>query len=207
MIQTYRNKQGEVVVNCIDYDYYHFSQPNKSILDLAEFKNKEWNLFFIKKYIPLYLLDQLEIKYSTSLSEGGNNYVILKNFPYIQGNRSIYYDGEYFNPANIRTGTVMRFEQFIRFINFMLPTPNQEEMDFIYASWGQNEVFPFTLVCTYNIYYFFHHCTKIIGYPAGDSPEQRWLSILYYDYKVDGRFIDLYIESTKKKLFNNDKSK
>lgn len=207
---------GITEAKIMQYDYYHPSQLSAADLNgifLGDngFKSIDWNIHFVKKHIPLYILDHLKIKYSTGLKTGDNNYVLHRNFPYtINGNESRYYMGDFIDPTRLCTSHIMRFEYFIRFINFMLPIPNQEEMDFIQDSLKQFDDFPLSIACTYNLYYFLYKLNTRTKYINMHSPEGEWVGSVVYDYITFKNSINLYIERNISKIIkhlNNDKSK
>lgn len=193
---------GITEAKIMQYDYYHPSQVSATSLNGSNslnddaFKNIDWNIHFVKEYIPLYILDHLKIKYSTGLKTGDNNYVFHRNFPYnIHGNETRYYMGSFIDPTRLSTSHIMRFEYFIRFINFMLPIPNQEEMDFIYTALSQEtDDFPLSIACTYNIYYFLYNLKNRIKFLNKNSTEREWISSIIYDYTTFKHAINLYID-------------
>lgn len=181
-------------------DYYHPSQVsaanlNGIFLGDDEFKSIDWNIHFVEEHIPLYILEHLKIKYNTELKAGENNYVFHRNFPYtIHSKESRYYMGNFIDPTRLSTSHIMRFEYFIRFINFMLPIPNQEEMDFIQDSLKQFDDFPLSIACTYNLYYFLYKLKIRTKYINMHSPEGDWIGSVVYDYITFRNNINLYIE-------------
>lgn len=207
MIVVNKDAQGKIEVRIREYDYFHPSQGYEFSLDDNRFKSIDWNILFVKESIPLYLLDQLAIKYNTRAQEEDNNYVIHRDFPCtIIGNELVYYRNGYIDPAHLYTSYIIRFEYFMRFINFMLPIPNQEEMDFIHASLSQEkDDFPLSIACTYNLYYFLFNLKHKLKFINMYSPEREWISNVMYDYNTSKAFIDLYIQ--KNYIKNNKISK
>ena len=174
MIRVNKTKDGPASYNIINTDYCHPSQNKKSAITETEFKNISWNLFFVRNKIPSFVLDNLEIKYSTDLKEGGNNYVIDSSFPYSgYGSKLIHFVQDVFDPSDLETGCIMHFSSFLRFINYMLPPMNGEAIEIAKEVLYNRDPFKLSIICSYNIYSNFN---AFHGIPTETSnPEHEWI--------------------------------
>lgn len=174
MIKVNKTKDGPATYNIINFDYYHLSQHSRNPLDEDEFKNISWNLYFVKHKIPCFVLDNLGIKYSTELREGGNNYVIDSSFPYSgYGSKVIHFVKDAFDPSDLETGCIMHYTSFLRFINYMLPPMSGEVIEIAKEVLYNRDPFKLSIICSYNIYSNFK---AFRGIPVETSiPEHEWI--------------------------------
>lgn len=174
MIKVNKTKDAPTTFNLINFDYFHISQNLKKSLNEDEFKTISWNLFFVKNKIPYFVLDNLGIKYSVSLKEGGNNYVVDSNFPHSSyGSQLIHIIKDVFDPSYLETGYVMHLSSFLRFINFMLPPMDDGAIEIAKDVLHNQDPFKLSIVCSYNIY---SDLNAFKGFPKESSnPEYEWL--------------------------------
>jgi hypothetical protein len=195
MIRVNKHKDVPTTYNIINFDYYHPSQNIKSGITETKFKSISWNLFFVKHKIPCFVLDNLGIKYSTDLKEGGNNYVIDSSFPYSgYGSKLIHFAKDVFDPSDLETGRIMHFSSFMRFINFMLPPMDNEVIEMAKDIFYNKDPFKLSVICSYNIY---SNLNAFNGIPTEYSnPEFEWIveslmdglryeeEVKYYEQKI-----------------------
>lgn len=198
MIKVNKQKDAPASYNIINIDYCHPSQNKKSAITETEFKNISWNLFFVRNKIPSFVLDNLGIKYSTDLKEGGNNYIIGPDFPYNSyGSRVIHFTDCIFDPSYLETGYVMHFSSFMRFINFMLPSMDEEVIEIAKDVLHQKDPFKVSIICSYNIY---SNLNAFHDIPTETSnPEHEWI----VESLIDGISHEEQIKHYERKIVEN----
>lgn len=201
MIKVNKTEDGLAAYNIINYDYLHPSQNPRNPLNEDKFKNISWNLFFVKNKIPCFVLDNLEIKYSMNLKEGGNNYVVDSSFPHsCYGNKLIHTINDVFDPSYLETGHIMHFSSFMRFINFMLPPMDGEVIDIAKDVLYYQDPFKLSIICSYNVYSNLHAFHGYYGMTTKSTcPEHEWIS----ESLIDGITYEEQLKRYVQKIIEN----